>query len=95
METFAQRLKRLRSISNLTSTQVAMELGISPSTYREWEYGRQITGLPYAKLAQVFNVSLSHLLTGEENQAKISELENIELILSDALNRVKSIKQNL
>jgi transcriptional regulator with XRE-family HTH domain len=64
METLGVRLKRLREQRKLSVADTATALSISPSTYREWEYGRAILGEPYKELAKVFNVSLTELLTG-------------------------------
>lgn len=47
--------------------EAALALSVSPSTYREWEYGRAIRGEPYAKIAQIFHVTLSELLLGEKH----------------------------
>ncbi|MBX3034908.1 MAG: helix-turn-helix transcriptional regulator [Bdellovibrionaceae bacterium] len=64
-ELIGPRLKRLRLRRGLSTAEVASKLGVSPSTYREWEYGRAIRGEPYEKLAAVFQVSLQELLLGE------------------------------
>lgn len=66
MRPLAQRLKQLREKKELSVSDVARRLGVSPSTYRDWEYGREIKGEPYIKICQLFNVSITYLLTGEE-----------------------------
>lgn len=58
------RLQNLRNQQNLTATEVAQAVGVSVSTYREWENGRAIRGEPYVELAKIFQVSLLELLTG-------------------------------
>lgn len=45
--------------------ELAQQVGVPVSTYREWEYGRAIVGEPYPKLADALRVSLSELLLGE------------------------------
>ena len=82
MKTLAARLIRLRKAKSLSASEVARRLSVSTSTYREWEYGRAIKGEPYIKLAQVFEVSLSELLLGEEAgrqeiKRRITEIETI------------------
>ena len=79
-ESFAARLKRLRKRSNLSVAQTARALGVAESTYREWEYGRQIKGEPYHELSKIFNVSLSELLAGAHNEQQkiLDELHIIE-----------------
>lgn len=66
MNGLAKRLKILRESKNLSVTQVASEIGVAVSTYREWEHGRAIKGEPYVKLARLFEVSVYKLMTGQE-----------------------------
>ena len=74
------RLRRLRPDSDLSIEEVARRLGISSSTYREWENGRAIRGEPYVKMRDFFQVSLEELMTGKKgDQAKIlREIDTIE-----------------
>lgn len=65
MSTIAIRLRKLRNKSHFSQKDVAEKLGLSPSTYRDWEYGRKIVGEPYVKLAEIFSVSLTELMTGQ------------------------------
>lgn len=81
METMGERLKRLREGKNLSISEVSRMTKIPISTYREWEYGREIKGEPYAKLAAVFNVTIHELITGESTNeadffAAITNVEN-------------------
>lgn len=79
MNNLGDRLRILRVTRKLSVSEVAERIGVSPSTYREWEYGRKIKGEPYEKLAKIYSVSLSELLTGKKNtiQDKLSEIEKI------------------
>ena len=45
--------------------EAAHRTGVPETTYREWEYGRQIRGEPYRKIAEAFNISVG-MLFGEE-----------------------------
>lgn len=86
---FHKRLKHLREKQGVSPTQMAKELKVSLSTYRDWEYGRKITGEPYLKIASVLGVGLNELLGNDTkhykdiketlHQIKISlkKLENI------------------
>lgn len=65
METIGKRLKGFREAKGLSATKVAAYVGVSESTYRDWEQGRAIQGEPYAKLAEVLAVSLTELIVGE------------------------------
>lgn len=86
-ETFGQRLKRLRLQAELGIGEAAKAIGVSPSTYREWEYGRAIRGEPYAKIALAFDVTLSELLLGEKySKSKVMGLADA---LEDCLVRLK------
>lgn len=66
MSTLGKRLTNFRNTKELSINQVARKLGVSPSTYRTWEYGASIKGEPYIQLAKIFEVSLSELLTGNK-----------------------------
>jgi len=82
METLGQRLRQLRIKNKKSQKQIAALVGVPASTYRDWEYGKQIKGEPYAQLAKALNVSLVELLTGEAPlkgslMVDISELEDI------------------
>lgn len=76
-ETLGKRLNRLRLERSLTTIEVAKAIGVSSSTYREWEYGRAIRGEPYEKLAIVFGVGLLELLTGNQHSSN-EALEFVE-----------------
>lgn len=59
------RIKKLREKKGLTQKTVADFIGVSPSTYRDWEYGKSIQGEPYLALAEIFEISIGELLTGK------------------------------
>lgn len=81
MTSFGSRLKHYRTKKNFSINEVAKLLEVSASTYRAWELGTKIQGeLLYPKLAKIFSITLSELLTGEEN--KIDDyLKEIELLI--------------
>jgi transcriptional regulator with XRE-family HTH domain len=73
-EGIGKRLKELRKKCRKTAKQVALEVGVSDSTYRDWEYGRRILGEPYGKLAKSLDTSLIYLILGESSdRPKIHE----------------------
>ena len=84
------RIRKLRNNRSLSATEVANSLGVSVSTYREWENGRAIRGEPYAKLAKILQVTLSELLTGET-----SEFSKILQEFNDLEEQLKKFKQTL
>ena len=66
METLGNRFKKLRGERGVSISEVAKKVGVSPSTYRDWEYGREIKGEPNQSICDVYSVTLSYLITGKE-----------------------------
>jgi len=59
--------------------EAARLVGVPESTYREWEYGRQIRGEPYVRIAKAFSVSLDELFGHETTTTSLAEdLERLE-----------------
>lgn len=85
METMGQRLKRLRMKRGLSLKQVAEQLDISASTYRDWEYGKAIQGEPYMDLAKVLNIGVVELITGNsrQNQDLMRAIQHLDKIVTD------------
>jgi transcriptional regulator with XRE-family HTH domain len=84
-EPLHKRLQRLRRAKGLTATHVGHALGVAPSTYRDWENGRQIRGEPYAKLSEVLGCSLVELMTGRVpiKSNIFNKLEQIRTLLKE------------
>lgn len=61
------RLKTLREEKGISMNQIARELKVATSTYRDWELGRRIPAESLKCLAQTLGVSLAALL-GEEDE---------------------------
>lgn len=80
METMGERLRKLRTQKGLTQKQVSEFIGIPASTYRDWEYGKQIKGEPYEKLAVVLDVTISQLITGRtlRSEELIKQLDYLD-----------------
>jgi len=76
---FGKRLRQFRLDKRLTIEGIAQKINVSPSTYREWESGRAITGNPYAALAQALGVSV-HQILGIEDHSRDEILEHLERI---------------
>lgn len=87
-------LKRLRTKRGLKVSTCSVSLGVSQSTYREWENGRSISGEPYIKLAQLFQVSISELFALAPTTLAQNFLD-LEIAAEDLLNHVKSIRSRL
>ncbi len=94
MEILSKRLKTFRTRRGLNQKEVAEMLGVAASTYRDWEYGKQIKGEPYVALAEIFQVSLTELLTGKRDlvSAKIfSDLNDLEKIVGSIRKNAASL----
>lgn len=65
----------------LSAREVASRVGVSVSTYRDWENGRAIKGEPYTKLAEVLGVHVLEVLEGRSPGGIYNDLSDIEEIL--------------
>ena len=63
MDGFGHRLKILRSKNDMTQRQVAFYLHIDRASYAKYESGKRFPDArTLCKLADLFNVSVDHLL---------------------------------
>lgn len=85
METLSQRLKRLRIKKGLSQAEFAANVGVSASTYRDWEYGKKIKGEPYLALATALDVDLVYLLLGESRGTDevLNQLRELERMIKN------------
>lgn len=90
IEKINSRLSRFRKDKGLTLKEVAQAIGVSESTYRDWEYGRAIQGEPYMALAEVFEISLHELMSGKP-PAHAQLLEELELME----NQIRRLRQKI
>lgn len=56
------RLRLFRVNRGLSIESVATKVGVAPSTYREWENGRAVSGNPYAKISDALGVGVYQIL---------------------------------
>ncbi len=83
MDEFNIRLKKFRIASGLSQRAAAKGIGVAQSTYREWEYGRAISGSKhYPKIARTFNISLEELF-GISKTPNESPSDLLERVLRD------------
>ncbi len=82
------KMKEVRLSKNLTIAECAKKLGVSASTYREWEYGRAISGEPYQNIAEILGISVSELM-GYKKSNLIDELESISRSIENIQNHIK------
>lgn len=82
MPKIGSRLKMFRTAQGLSMREAASRIGVPETTYREWEYGRQIRGSEaYRKIAKAFNISIAALF-GEGDDAN-------DIPFDQRLNRIK------
>ncbi len=70
----------------MSMKDIAQQIGVSDSTYREWEYGRSIRGEQcYEKLASALRISVYELVTGKPTsfQKMAETIERIERELEE------------
>ena len=97
---FGSRLKVLRVTRGLTVVQISKRVGVSTSTYRDWEYGRKISGHEaFLNLAEILNVSLFELMAGEKIDNKkggeiFKSMEMIEQLVTKQKENLKSFFEN-
>lgn len=84
MKTLGQRLKVFRTKKTLSAREVAFQVGVSVSTYRDWENGRAIKGEPYTKLAEILGVHVLEVLEGRRPGGIYDDLLTMEEILTRA-----------
>ncbi len=79
-----KRLQTFRYLKGLSTREVARQVGVSVSTYRDWENGRSIKGEPYSELARVLGVHVLEVLEGRKPGDVYEDLLAIEKILDRA-----------
>lgn len=63
---FCERLARLRKDRDISQPDLAESVGVSPDTYRRWEWGKQEPRRDeLLRLAKALGVSFGELATGE------------------------------
>lgn len=88
--TIGDKLRLARNNKRMSVKDIASQLKIAESTYRDWENGRKIQGEPYLEICRVLEVSLADLMGVESNWVKqlILDIETLD-------NQVKLIKKNV
>jgi transcriptional regulator with XRE-family HTH domain len=79
MTTIASKMKNRRTQLNLKVRDVASQVGVAESTYRDWENGRKIQGEPYIKIARALNMSVLELLRIESPNTSDILLSLVEI----------------
>lgn len=82
---FGLRIKKLQKYSGKSVKEVAADVGVSVSTYREWENGRKIQGEPYEKIAKSLGVSIQTLLSSRQKTSPTVQDFDLNLLSFDLL----------
>lgn len=84
-------MKQVREDRGMTLKETAQKIGVSTSTYRDWEYGRKVPVSHVTKIAEVLSISVYDLVgeTSPKDQGQV--LEAIRLI-EEALKKLKALK---
>lgn len=69
--------------------KVAAQIGISESTYRDWENGRKISGEPYSKIAEALSMPILGLLS--EQEIRVSSIEKEIKSLKECVNNIEKL----
>jgi len=90
----SNQIKKQREKMKMSIVDCAAKIGVSQSTYRDWENGRSISGEPYLQMAALFRISLSEFFGLEEDNLAI-ELKKLERNLLEASEHIKNIRSQL
>lgn len=81
---FSKILRSLMSEKKMTLRQAAQIAGVSPSTIDDWRAGALPEDYSAVKrLAQEFGVTLSFILTGEDDSPRENQLPSVTEVFSD------------
>lgn len=86
--TISQRIRQLRLGKKMTLKEIAGQLGVPTSTYRDWEYGRKVPAEVVSRLAEFYGLPISAFTANPKAQQ--SELRRVSALLEEALQIVRS-----
>ena len=73
-------IAKLRKEKEWTQQELANKLNISDKTISKWESNKGDPSIEFfPKLAELFNVTIDHLMTGKKQEEKIVTMSKIEL----------------
>lgn len=64
------KIRSMRLKKRMTIKEIASQVGVPSSTYRDWEYGRKISADKLENLANAFEISVSELMNGDKDDRK-------------------------
>lgn len=91
MDTFGNKLKHLRNLRGKQQKEVAIELGLSKTTYSSYENDSRMPGIKMLiKIADYYNVSIDFLL-GRDNKTYIDKSE-VQSYIKQLYNDIKKLE---
>jgi transcriptional regulator with XRE-family HTH domain len=91
METIAKRIKKYRVAKGWTQEQTAVKLKMGYRNYVKIEQGINLTIKRVNKLAHLFRVPVSKLLTGDDVEIKDSD----EMIITNLKDKIAKTEQEI
>ena len=88
MSKFNERFRKLKDESELSSKELAQELGVAPSTLSYYLKDREPNYDILIKIADYFDVTIDWLVGGETDMSKIEDINN-ELFKENSLLKKK------
>lgn len=80
MSVFSSRLTNLRENNDLTKTKMANKVGVSLSTYANWEYGYNDPDMQtLSKIADILNTSVDYLTGRTDDPNSSSDITSSDL----------------
>ena len=83
MQTFSERIKKLRNKSGIKQIDMANHIGISIQSYSSYELGREPKYNMLCDIAKYFNVTTDYLLGMPDTEQRIVEVKQPLLAYSD------------
>lgn len=86
MAKFGEKLRKIRALKQLTQSEMASKIGLTPSSYSNWELGKRKPRInKIKKVADVLGVPVSYLTDDKE----IDLSQSIEEQIIDSNNEIK------
>ncbi len=96
MEEVNEKIRSLRRAKNLTLEQVAEALGMTKGGYHSLERGRTEFSLSRLfKLAKVLDVSMSELLSLQENEKETQQVIQLKKQITELQTRIADLEDRL
>lgn len=87
--TFAERLRELRQLNNITQIEMANKLGLNRVTYTNYEREKSEPSISTLKeIATIFNVSIDYLIAFEEDTKGKNNKKKLLLDIEAELNKI-------